>query len=292
MKLTSLCAHKQTAAVNCTLVLWAGLNDIEARPFTHLKHLPSLPGDRSPSQPRTDATSGFSTREADRRAADVKWVFRVRSGLGRASPPNIAYRGPEIFIIPVPHRQVIIADNGYPARASLLPLRAIRARCLGNAGYTGQFSGADYFASNSATSSRLDLRVRRKTGIGFPMDSVSNVLECLPIVRLTPCPRHNCTRISGRGYRNSENIEQYGTMFIKIVARNHKEPGNTGVPWKTDFPSRRPQKFPNRSHLKKLSKDRVPSDPHQRAPKKREHSARVHHHPAEARGEKIRFNVA
>lgn len=116
MKLTSLCAHKQTAAVNCTLVLWAGLNDIEARPFTHLKHLPSLPGDRSPSQPRTDATSGFSTRDVVRCAADVKWVFRVRFRLGRASPLNIVYHGPEIFIIPVPHRQVIIADNGYPAR--------------------------------------------------------------------------------------------------------------------------------------------------------------------------------
>lgn len=48
VKLTSLYApSRQTAAVNCTLVLWTGLSDIEARPFIHLKHLPSLRGDRS-----------------------------------------------------------------------------------------------------------------------------------------------------------------------------------------------------------------------------------------------------
>ena len=47
----SLCNGQAVAAVNCTLVLWAGLSDIEAKPFIHLKHLASLWGDRSRTAP-------------------------------------------------------------------------------------------------------------------------------------------------------------------------------------------------------------------------------------------------
>lgn len=53
---------QRVAAVNCTLVLWAGLSDIEAKPFIHLKYIYHFIMRRSFTRDNSPANNEFPVK--------------------------------------------------------------------------------------------------------------------------------------------------------------------------------------------------------------------------------------